>query len=425
METLWLWIGFVALITFFLALDLGVFNRKAHVPGIRESLGWTMFWVAMALLFNVAIYFMYEHHLFHIGQDHGQNVLSGAQAAKMFFTGYLIEKSLSLDNIFVIGVIFTYFAVPRIYQHRVLFWGIFGALVMRAVMILLGVALIQMFHWILYIFGGILIFTALKMLRHNNEEIHPENNAVVKLAQRFFRVTSDYHGERFFVKIDGLRYVTPMFIVLLVVESNDLVFAIDSIPAIFAITRDPFIVFTSNVFAILGLRSLYFVMAAMIAKFRYLQISLSVILGYVGVKLLCIDLIHHYGLDDILTWTSLGVIILAMIVGVVASIVVNRREHDRAVQSIRKLVSAVEKLRADTGRLPTSEEGLEALMVQPASLDRWNGPYVEGELPVDPWKHPFQYASPGTHGDHDFEIWSIGPDLKEGTDDDIYSWMIR
>ncbi len=240
------------------------------MPGIKESLGWTLFWVAMSLLFNVVVYFMYEHHWLGIGKaTEAHLALSGATAAKMFFTGYLIEKSLSLDNIFVIGVIFSYFAVPRIYQHRVLFWGIFGALVMRAAMILLGVALINMFSFILYIFGVILLFTAFKMLFHKSEEIHPENNAVVKLARRFFRVTSDFHGEKFFLKIDGLRYVTPMFVVLLVVESNDLVFAIDSIPAIFAITQDPFIVFTSNVFAILGLRALYFVMAAMI------EISLS------------------------------------------------------------------------------------------------------------------------------------------------------
>ncbi len=414
METIWLWIGFVALIVFFLALDLGVFNRKAHVPGIRESLGWTFFWVAMALLFNVAIYFMYEHHLLGIGLTVGHGI-DGALAAKMFFTGYLIEKSLSLDNIFVIGVVFAYFAVPRIYQHRVLFWGIFGALVMRAAMILLGVALIQAFSWILYVFGLILLFTAFKMLRHNNEEIHPENNAMVKLARRFFRVTSDYHGEHFFVKLDGLRYVTPMFVVLLVVESNDLVFAIDSIPAIFAITQDPFLVFTSNVFAILGLRSLYFVMAAMIAKFRYLQISLSVILGYVGVKLLCLDVIHHYHLNDIVTWLSLGVIVVAMIAGIVASIAVNRREHDETIRRIRTLVEAMDRFEKDKGRYPTPEEGLAALAIG----------YVPEEMLIDPWNRPFEYASPGTHGEHPFEIWSAGPDLKPGTDDDIYSWMLR
>ncbi len=421
METIWLWIGFVALIAFFLALDLGVFNRKAHVPGLKESLGWTFFWVAMSLLFNVVVYFMYEHHWLGIGaapaaEAAAHVTINGATAAKMFFTGYLIEKSLSLDNIFVIGVIFTYFAVPRIYQHRVLFWGIFGALVMRAAMILLGVALIQAFHWILYLFGAILLFTAFKMLRHNNEEIHPENNAMVKLARRFFRVTTEYHGEKFFVKLNGLRYVTPLFVVLLVVESNDLVFAIDSIPAIFAITQDPFLVFTSNVFAILGLRSLYFVMAAMIAKFRYLQVSLSVILGYVGVKLLCLDLIHLYHLNDIVTWLSLVVIVLAMIVGVATSIAANRREHDETIRRLKLLVEAIERYKNEIGRYPTAEEGLKSL---PAKN------YVAEELLQDPWKQPFEYASPGTHSKEPFEIWSIGPDLKPGTEDDIYSWMMK
>ncbi len=324
MGTIWLWVGFIVLVTFFLALDLGVFNRKAHVPGLRESLAWTVLWIAMALGFNVAVYFMYEHHLLHIGQDRGENVLSGATAAKMFLTGYLIEKSLSLDNIFVISMIFSYFAVPRIYQHRVLFWGIFGALALRAVMILLGVALIQMFQWTLYIFGGLLLYTAVKMLLHKHEEIHPENNPLVRFAQRFFRVSPEYHKEHFFVRIDGRWAVTPLFLVLLVIESNDVIFAIDSIPAIFAITRDPFLVFTSNVFAILGLRSLYFVMAAMIAKFRYLTVSLSVILAYVGLKLLCIDLIHHFGAEEIMTWISLGIIIVVMIAGVLASVWVNR-----------------------------------------------------------------------------------------------------
>ncbi|HBT75805.1 MAG TPA: hypothetical protein DEB39_02520 [Planctomycetaceae bacterium] len=321
METIWLWIGFILLITFFLTLDLGVFNRKAHVPGMRESLGWTTFWIATALVFNVAIYFMYEHHLFHIGQEGGQNVLGGAQAAKMFFTGYLIEKSLSLDNIFVIGMIFAFFGVPRLYQHRVLFWGIFGAILMRAAMILLGVALIKMSEITLYFFGAVLLYTAIKMLFAKHEEIHPEKNPLVRFAKRFFRVTADYREEHFFVKENGLRAVTPLFLVLLVVESSDVLFAIDSIPAIFAITQDPFLVFTSNVFAILGLRSLYFVMAAMIARFRYLHVSLSVILAYVGLKLMCIKVIEHYHLGDLMTWVSLGVIVLVMLLGIVASII--------------------------------------------------------------------------------------------------------
>ncbi|MDR2755364.1 MAG: TerC family protein [Planctomycetaceae bacterium] len=347
MSILGLWVGFIVLIIFLLFLDLGVFHRKAHIPGIRESLGWTSLWVVLALMFNVGIYFLYENHLFGIG--HGKTVLSGMnlngiEAAKMFFTGYLIEKSLSLDNIFVIGMVFSFFGVPRLYQHRVLFWGIFGALLLRGVMILLGVTLIQMFDWVLYIFGLLLLVTAVKMLFHKEEEVHPEKNPLVKLAQRFFRITSDYHAEHFFVKIpketanqstnhldettkvSGYVWAcTPMLLVLLVVESNDLIFAIDSIPAIFAITQDPFIVFTSNVFAILGLRSLYFVMAAMIAKFRYLQVSLSIILAYVGVKLLCIKVIHYFHIENIMTWISLGVIIVVMMIGVLASIYANKK----------------------------------------------------------------------------------------------------
>jgi len=326
MDTIWLWFGFIALVIFLLALDLGVFHRKAHVPSLRESLAWTIMWIVVALMFNVGIYFIYEHHLFHAGQAGNENVLNGMEAAKLFFTGYLIEKSLSLDNIFVIGMVFAFFGVPRMYQHRVLFWGILGALVLRAAMILLGVALIQMFQWVLYVFGALLLYTAIKMLRHKEEEVHPENNPLVKLVRRFCRMTSTFHEDRFFVKENGLLAVTPMLLVLLVVESYDVIFALDSIPAIFAITQDPFIVFTSNVFAILGLRSLYFVMAAMIAKFRYLKISLSVILIYVGMKLLSEDVIQHYHLDDLMNWVSLGVIIVVMLVGILTSVFVNKRK---------------------------------------------------------------------------------------------------
>ena len=336
METIWLWIGFLLLVFFFLALDLGVFNRKAHVPGIRESIAWTVFWICMALLFNVAIYFMYEHHLLHIGEgEHtasGVKDINGLTAAKLFFTGYIIEKSLSLDNIFVIGIVFSFFGVPAKYQHRVLFWGIFGALLLRGIMIVLGVALIQMFQPILYFFGALLVFTAIKMFNHKAEEVHPENNPVVKFAKKYFRVTKDYHEDHFFRKENGLWAVTPMFLVLLVVESNDVVFAIDSIPAIFAITTDPFIVFTSNVFAILGLRSLYFVLAAMIAKFKYLSVSLAVILGYVGVKLLCLDVIHHFHIEEEMTWISLGVIFVTMTVGIIASIYAAKKEDKSEIK---------------------------------------------------------------------------------------------
>jgi tellurite resistance protein TerC len=333
MHVIYLWIGFIGLIIFLLSLDLGVFNRKAHVPGISESLKLTAFWVLLALIFNVGIYFLYHNHYLGIGTKNGQAVLDGATAAKLFFVGYIIEKSLSLDNIFVIGMVFSFFGVPEIYRHRVLFWGIFGALLLRGAMILLGVTLIQMFEPILYFFGVLLLFTAVKMLFHKEEDVHPDQNPLVKLARKIFPISSGYHAEHFFVKEAGRWILTPMCLVLIVVESNDLIFAIDSIPAIFAITQDPFIVFTSNVFAILGLRSLYFVMAAMIAKFRYLNVSLSVILAYVGCKLLCRDLIEHYHFEDTMTWISLGVILVVMLLGIAASVYVNKIGNNGASMS--------------------------------------------------------------------------------------------
>ncbi|MDR3232323.1 MAG: TerC family protein [Planctomycetaceae bacterium] len=324
MGSLYLWFGFIALIIFLLALDLGVFNRKVHTPGIRESLVWTAFWVFLALSFNVGIYFLYENNVFGIAAQTANAAvpMTGAAAAQTFFTGYVIEKSLSLDNIFVISMVFSFFGVPRQYQHRTLFWGIFGALILRGAMILLGTALIIQFHWVLYIFGGLLLLTAAKMLFHQSEEVHPEKNPLVKLTQKFLPMTANFHEEHFFVKENGRWLFTPLMLTLLVVESNDLIFAVDSIPAVFAITQDPFIVFTSNVFAILGLRSLYFVMAAMIAKFKYLHVSLSVILAYVGVKLLCIDVIHHFDVDSEMTLVSLGIIILVMLAGITASLAV-------------------------------------------------------------------------------------------------------
>jgi len=320
MTTIWLWIGFIALVMVFLALDLGVFNRKAHVIGIREAIRWTIVWVVAAMLFNIAVYFMYEHHLFGIGT--GTDPLSGTQAAVKFFTGYIIEKSLSLDNIFVISMVFTFFGVPAIHQHRVLFWGILGALIMRGAMIGAGATALHYFDPMIYVFGAILIFTALKMLLTKHEEVHPEKNPLVKLAKRFFPVTHEFHGEKFFVRLDGRLLLTPLFLVLLVVESMDVVFAVDSIPAIFAITKDPFIVFTSNIFAILGLRSLYFALAAMIRQFRYLKQSIVVILLYVGCKMMFSHLIEEHGLSNTMTWVSLGVILGIMTVGMIASLMV-------------------------------------------------------------------------------------------------------
>jgi tellurite resistance protein TerC len=263
-----LWGGFLLLIFALLALDLGVFHRKAHVIGLREALLWSVFWICLALVFNAGVYFWFGH-----------------KHALEFFTGYVIEKALSVDNIFVFVVIFTYFAVPRELHHRVLFWGIVGALVLRAVFIVLGAALIQMFHWVIYIFGAFLIFTGAKLFLDRGSEVHPEQNPVLKLFRRFVRSVDGYRGARFFVTENGVRYATPLLLVLVCIEATDVVFAMDSIPAIFAITRDPFIVFTSNIFAILGLRALYFLLAGVIPKFRYLRVGLAVVLVFVGIKM--------------------------------------------------------------------------------------------------------------------------------------------
>ncbi|MCL2624487.1 MAG: TerC/Alx family metal homeostasis membrane protein, partial [Planctomycetaceae bacterium] len=294
--------------------------------GIREAVGWTVVWVVVSMVFNVAVYFMYQYHLFGIGTHAGRVDLDGTQAAVKFFTGYIIEKSLSLDNIFVISMVFTFFGVPAIHQHRVLFWGILGALLMRGAVIGAGAAVLNFFEPMIYVFGGILIFTALKMLFAKHEEVHPEKNPLVNLAKRFFPVTNDFHGARFMVRLDGRLFLTPLFLVLLVVESMDVVFAVDSIPAIFAITRDPFLVFTSNIFAILGLRSLYFALAAMIRQFRYLKQSIVVILLYVGCKMMCTNLIETHELSNTMTWVSLGMILVVMAVGIIASLKAKNNE---------------------------------------------------------------------------------------------------
>lgn len=317
-----LWIAFIVFVLMMLAIDLGVFNRTPHVVGAREALTWTAVWIALSLAFNVGVYFMYEHHWLGIGTDIG-HPLGGTDAALQFFTGYVIEKSLSLDNVFVIALIFAYFRVPAIYQHRVLFWGVLGALVMRGVMIAAGAALIHRFDWVVYVFGVLLILTAVKMLLIQDDKLDPERNPLVKLARRLYPISADFEGPRFFTTINGKRGITPLFLVLLVVESTDVLFAVDSIPAIFAITRDPFIVFTSNVFAILGLRSLYFALASVMEKFRYVKTSLVFVLAFVGVKML----IHK--VFDIPTFFSLAVVLGTLLVGVLASIVAASREPDR------------------------------------------------------------------------------------------------
>lgn len=305
-EYLWLWVGFNLFVLAMLALDLGVFHRKAHSVSVREAATWSVVWISLALLFNLGIYLFWRDLVPH-------SSYSNQDAALAFLTGYLIEKSLSVDNIFVFVLIFGYFAVPAIYQHRVLFWGILGALVMRAILILLGAALLEEFHWIIYLFGAFLIFTGIRMALHKDEAIEVEENAVVRIFRRFMPIAKEYHGSSFFVRHAGQLMATPLLLVLIVVESTDLVFAVDSIPAIFAVTTDPFLVYTSNIFAILGLRSLYFLLAGVIDKFYYLKLGLAVVLTFVGIKMVIVDIYK------IPTPLSLAVVAGVLAIAVVAS----------------------------------------------------------------------------------------------------------
>ena len=317
MGTLTLWILFNVFVLLMLALDLGVFHRKAHVVSLREAAAWSTVWVVLALLFNAGIWYY-----------------SGHQRGLEFLTGYLIEKSLSVDNIFVFVALFQYFGVEPRYQHRVLFWGILGALIMRGLMIWLGVELIERFEWILYVFGAFVIFTGVKMLRHKPDNIRPEQNPVFRWARKYLRVTETYQGQKFFIRRGQAIYATPMFLVLLVVETTDLAFAVDSIPAIFAITRDPFIVYTSNVFAILGLRALYFLLAGILPYFRYLSLGLSIVLIFIGTKMLAVQWVHvPIGL-------SLGVVAAVLTTSVLASVAASKAEQ-RALERSRKMQQTV------------------------------------------------------------------------------------
>lgn len=266
------WIIFNAFVLIMLALDLGVFHRKTHEISLRESLTWTFIWIFLALVFNAIIYFW-----------------RGREQALEFFTGYLVEKSLSVDNIFVFLMIFTYFRIPSIYQHKVLFWGIIGALILRVIFIFAGVALIEKFHFTIYLFGALLVFSGYKMFQHNNTKIDPDKNPVIRFFKRFMPVTPDLREDKFFVKTGGKRFATPLFLVLILIETTDVIFAVDSIPAILAITQDQFIVYTSNVFAILGLRSLYFALAGVVHRFWLLSYGLAVVLIFVGLKMMLID----------------------------------------------------------------------------------------------------------------------------------------
>ncbi len=305
---IWFWIIFHVIVLGILVLDLGVFHRKAHVVSVREALIWTAVWVGAGLAFNAYVF-----------------AEKGNEAGVQFLTGYVIEKSLSVDNIFVFVLIFSYFAVPAIYQHRVLFWGVLGALVMRGVFILVGSALLKEFHWIIFIFGGFLLFTGVQMLRHRDAKPDPNQNLAVKLVRRLLPVTSEYHGPKFFVRNAGKLVATPLFLALAAVEFTDLIFAVDSIPAIFAVTDDAFIIYTSNVFAIMGLRALYFALAGVMGRFRYLKPGLAVVLVFVGAKMLASD---WYKMPPLV---SLAVIIGILTVTIAVSLAATRRKQVPAV----------------------------------------------------------------------------------------------
>ena len=298
-----LWAGFAVLITIMFILDLGVFNRKSHEIKFREALTWTLVWVGLALAFNAGIYYFL-----------------GPTKALEFLTGYLIEESLSVDNLFVFIMIFGYFHVTRAHQPKILKWGIIGALVLRAVFILIGIELIERFHWTIYLFGGILVFTGAKMAFGGNEELHPEKNPLVRLVRRFVPLSKRIRGDRFFIRKGGVIAATPLFLTLLVVESSDLIFAVDSIPAVLAVTTDPFIVYTSNVFAIMGLRSLYYLIANVMEMFVYLKLGVSFILVYVGAKMLLADIF------PIPVVFSLGVIVGVLTLAVLTSVTIGSRE---------------------------------------------------------------------------------------------------
>jgi tellurite resistance protein TerC len=298
-----LWIGFIAFVFVMLALDLGVFHKKAHVIGYREALGWSLVWVTLSLIFNLGVWWLF-----------------GADRALEFLTGYVIEKSLSVDNIFVFVIIFSALRIPALYQHRVLFWGILSALVLRAAMIFAGTALLAKFHWLIYVFGAFLVVTGIKLFLQRSEEQHPEDSWAMRTVRRLLPATSRLDGPHFFTHEDGRRVATPLFMSLVLIEITDVIFAVDSIPAIFAVTTDPFLVFTSNIFAILGLRSLFFALAGLVDKFRYLKLGLAAVLVFVGGKMTLMD---FFKLPPLV---SLLVVIGILAISIVASLSAAKRE---------------------------------------------------------------------------------------------------
>jgi len=302
-EQMFAWLAFCTFVLLMLALDLGVFHKKSREVSLKEALIWSAVWMGLAFAFNAGIY--YRH---------------GGEKALQFLTGYLVELSLSVDNLFVFLLVFDYFKVPAQYRHKVLFWGILGALVMRAVFILAGVTLIAKFHWIIYLFGALLIFSGIKMALQRDKEIHPERNPVLRLFRRFMQVTPDYEGSQFFVNQGGTTLASPLFVVLLILESTDLVFAVDSVPAVLAITPDPFIVFTANAFAVLGLRSMFFALEGIMKRFHYLHYGLSAVLVFVGAKMLL------GGLYKIPTWVSLLCIVSTVSISIIASLLTEQKK---------------------------------------------------------------------------------------------------
>jgi tellurite resistance protein TerC len=313
---IWFWVIFNAFVLGMLVLDLGVFHRHAHAVTVKEAAIWSVVWISLALLFNYGLY-----------------LFQGSTVALEFLGGYLLEKSLSVDNIFVFVLVFSYFRVPPAYQHRVLFWGILTALVLRGVMIIAGAALVTRFEFLIAIFGAFLVFTAIRMAKDDGEEMDMENNVLVRMLRRLMPVTSRYHEDHFFTVQNGVRMATPLLVVLLVIESSDVIFAIDSIPAVFGITKDPFIVYTSNIFAILGLRSLYFLLAGVIDRFEYLKLGLSIVLGFVGVKMLAESLsgyVMEHPIHVPIQW-SLGFIAVVLLASIGASLILSRPE-DEVVQ---------------------------------------------------------------------------------------------
>lgn len=304
-ESVMLWIGFNLFVLAMLALDLGVFHRKSHEVGVKEALAWTGVWITLAMIFNLFIYLYFDE-----------------ERAMSFFTGYILEKSLSMDNIFVMIMIFSYFEVPAKYQHKVLFWGILGALVMRVAFILTGIELIHRFHWLIYIFGAFLVITGIRMIISGDAKIEPEKNPLIRLARKIFPFTQSFQGDKFFLRKAGRLMATPLLLVVILIEATDLVFAVDSIPAILAISDDPYIVYTSNVFAILGLRSLYFALAGIEKYFVYLKFGLSAILVYVGVKMCIVDL---YKIPVNL---SLIIIVFILTISILASIAFGQKKKE-------------------------------------------------------------------------------------------------